>query len=109
MRTTPGLPAFGAFCQAVATQFRGQVYAYEGWNEPNLYIYLFPQSTPQDKNFGAHLYVKMLRKFSAGIRAGDAAALVVAGATASQGSAAANAYRSPPRRFAAVIKAAGVS
>jgi len=109
MSTTPGLPAFGAFCQAVATQFRGQVYAYEAWNEPNLFLNLFPQSTPQDKNFGAHLYVKMLRKFSAGIRAGDRAALVVAGGTSPRGSFGHSQYATPPQQFAAVIKAAGVS
>jgi len=109
MSTTPGLPAFGAFSHAIATQFHGQVYAYECWNEPNLYLDLFPQSTPQDKNFGAHLYVKMLRRFSAGIRAGDTAALVVAGGTSPRGSFTSHRYATPPQRFAAVIKAAGVS
>ena len=53
--STTYLPAFRAFCQAIATQFQGQVYAYESWNEPNLYLDLFPQSTPQDKNFGAQI------------------------------------------------------
>src|SRR5450830_1163178 len=103
------LPKFREFCKTIATQFHGQVYAYECWNEPNLYLYLFPQSTPQDKNFGAHLYVKMLSRCSAGIRAGDPAALVVADGTAPRGSFTSHMYATPPQRFAAVIKAAGVS
>jgi len=110
--STTYLPDFQTFCQDVATQLRGRVYAYECWNEPNLYLYLFPQATKQDKYFGAHLYVKMLRRCSAGIRAGDPKdpkALVVAGATAPRGKAAADAYSSSPKRFATVIKDAGVS
>ena len=103
------LPKFREFCKTIATQFHGQVYAYECWNEPNLYLYLFPQSTPQDKNFGAHLYVKMLSRCSAGIRAGDPAARVVAGGTSPRGSFTSHMYATPPQRFAAVIKAAGVS
>jgi len=62
--TAANLSYFSAFCRAVATQFRGQVYAYECWNEPNLYLSLYPQATSHDKNFGAHLYVQMLRSFS---------------------------------------------
>ncbi len=107
--STTYLRDFQTFCQDVATQLRGQVYAYECWNEPNLYLYLFPQATKHDKYFGAHLYVKMLRRCSAGIRAGDRAALVVAGATAPRGKAVADAYSSSPKRFATRIKAAGVS
>jgi len=107
--STTYLPAFREFCQAIAIQFHGQVYAYEVWNEPNLYLDLFPQSTPQDKDFGAHLYVKMLKRCSAGIRAGDPAALVVAGGTAPRGSFGHSEYATPPQRFAAVIKAASVS
>lgn len=100
---------FQTFCTNIATQFRGQVYAYECWNEPNLWLYLFPQATKQDKYFGAHLYIKMLGSCSHGIRAGDPDALVVAGATAPRGKAAADAYSSSPKRFATVIKNAGVS
>jgi predicted RecA/RadA family phage recombinase len=105
---TTYLPDFRAFCQAVATQLQGQVYAYECWNEPNLWVFIFPQSTSQDRNFGAHLYVKMLRSCSVGIRDGDSAALVVAGATSPRGNSPTNAGSSSPLRFAAVIKAAKV-
>ena len=103
------LTDFRLFCQGVATQFRNQVYAYECWNEPNLWCFLFPQITSRDRNFGAHLYVKMLRRCSAGIRAGDPKALVVAGATSPRGSSGASHSSASPLRFAGVIKAAGVS
>ncbi len=109
--STKYLSAFRAFCQAVAAQFQGQVYAYECWNEPNLYLSLFPQQTKHDILFGAHLYVRMLRSFSAGIRAGDPGSagaprpLVIAGATSPRGSANRNTYETSPQRFAAVIKA----
>jgi Cellulase (glycosyl hydrolase family 5). len=105
--STTYLPDYEAFCQAVAARFRGQVYAYECWNEPNLWTSLFPQTTRQDKDFAAHLYVKMLRSFSAGIRAGaGTTALRVAGATAPAGSATPNdIYSTSPQRFAATIKA----
>jgi len=97
------LDAFQAFCRDVAVQLSGQVYAYECWNEPNLALFLFPQTTAQSKNFAADLYVKMLRHFSAGIRSGDAGALRVAGATAPHGY---NTIASTsPQRFAARIKA----
>ncbi len=100
------LSYFQDFCQAFAAQFAGQVYAYECWNEPNLWLFLKPQKTAGDKNFAAHLYVKMLRSFSAGIRAGDQLALRVAGATAPTGSDRPSVYNTSPQRFAAVIKAA---
>jgi hypothetical protein len=108
---TKYLSAFRAFCQAIAAQFQGQVYAYECWNEPNLYLSLFPQQTKHDILFGAHLYVRMLRSFSAGIRAGDPGSagaprpLVIAGATSPRGSANRNTFETSPQRFAAVIKA----
>jgi hypothetical protein len=108
---TKYLSAFRAFCQDIAAQFQGQVYAYECWNEPNLYLSLFPQQTKHDILFGAHLYVRMLRSFSAGIRAGDPGSagaprpLVIAGATSPRGSANRNTFETSPQRFAAVIKA----
>jgi hypothetical protein len=103
--STTYLPDFQEFCQDVATLFQGRVYAYECWNEPNLWLSLFPQKTPQDKNFAAHLYVKMLRSFSAGISAVKPKALRVAGATAPAGADHPSIYNTSPQRFAAVIKA----
>lgn len=101
------LPDFKKFCQDVAAQFQGHVYAYEAWNEPNLAYYLYPQKTARNKNFAAGLYVKMLGSFSAGIHAGDPAAHRVAGATAPRGD---NTISSTsPQRFAAQIKAKGAA
>ena len=108
--STKYLPDFKRFCQDFATTFRGQVYAYEAWNEPNLAQSLFPQATPQNKNFAADLYFKMLGSFSTGIRLGDADALRVAGATAPLGSDhPGNISSTSPQRFAARIKAKGAA
>jgi len=104
------LPDFKKFCQDVAAQFQGQVYAYECWNEPNLGQCLFPQATPHNKNFAADLYFKMLGSFSTGIRLGDADALRVAGATAPLGSDhPGNISSTSPQRFAARIKGKGAA
>jgi hypothetical protein len=99
---------FQAFCKDVAGQFTNEVYAYEVWNEPNLYLFLYPQATKADKYFGAHLYVQMLKSCSRGIRAASPGALVVAGATAPRGDDNAYAFSASPLRFARAIKAAKV-
>jgi len=108
MSSAVGLPAFQSFCGDFATQFKGEVFAYECWNEPNLPSYLFPQVTKQDQYFGVHLYVKMLRRCSAGIRAVEPpppdGAYVVAGATAPYGSPISPSHPTPPQSFAAEIK-----
>ena len=109
---TPGVPGFKQFCQTIAAQFQGLVYGYEVWNEPNLYLSLYPQTTPGDSNFAAHLYIKMLTACSQGIRAGASATpsaprYIIAGATAPRGMSRPNIYSTSPQRFAAVIKAAG--
>jgi hypothetical protein len=99
---------FQAFCKDVAGQFTNEVYAYEVWNEPNLFLFLYPQATKADKYFGAHLYVQMLKSCSRGIRAASPGALVVAGATAPRGDDNAYAFSASPLRFARAIKAAKV-
>ena len=107
------LSAFQEFCRAMASRWQG-VWGYECWNEPNLHFTLYPQSTPSDRDFGAHVYIKMLKKFSVGIRQGDPSAKRLAGATAPRG------YKSTeplslrrmmtsPQRFAAAIKAARIT
>jgi hypothetical protein len=93
---------FGAFAQHVATLLQGKVYAYECWNEPNLYPFFYPQQTGGDGAFAVTTYAKYLAAFSAGVRAGDAEALVIAGATAPGGGN--DRYRTSPQRFAAVLK-----
>lgn len=86
----------------LAARYAGMVTAYECWNEPNLWLYLYPQRTAADEYFGARTYLKYLRAFSAGVRAGDAAALVVAGSTAPFGPN--DEYRSSPQKFARFLK-----
>ncbi len=110
---TATLAAYQRFNRYVAHEFSAYVWGYECWNEPNLHLTLYPQSTAKDKNFGAHVYVKMLRRFSAGISSGDRTAVRLAGATAPRGYSASSSLRlrrmmTSPQRFAQAIKAARV-
>jgi hypothetical protein len=110
-RTT--LSAFREFCRAMAVRWQG-VWGYECWNEPNLHFTLYPQSMPSDRDFGAHVYVKMLKEFSVGIRQGDPQAKRLAGGTAPRGYKATEPLSlrrmmTSPQRFAAAIKAAKVT
>ncbi len=108
--STTCLPDFEAFCKAVATQLRGDVYAYECWNEPNGALFLSPQIIPGDSYFAADLYFQMFKSFRTGILAGAGEAagrpLIVAGATAPTGHN--NASSTTPQRFAARLKADGL-
>jgi hypothetical protein len=94
------------FAEQLSQRLAGRVMAYECWNEPNLWTFLYPQRTASDTAFAAHLYVDMLRAFSAGVRVGDPSARVVAGSTAPSGYN--NAHSTTPQRFAKVIRQAGV-
>ena len=58
------------FCETVAAQFKGEVWAYECWNEPNLALFLSPQIYAGHPHFAADFYVKMLASCRAGIAAG---------------------------------------
>lgn len=73
------------FAEHIATEFQGEVFAYEAWNEANIFWFLYPQRTATDGYFGVRTYFSMLRAFSKGIHAGDPAAKVLGGNTASQG------------------------
>jgi hypothetical protein len=103
---TDALSEFQAFAHHVAEEFKGQVFAYEAWNEPNIFWFLYPQRTSADGYVGARTYLGMLKAFSKGIRAGDAAALVLGGNTASQGLN--NARTTSPLRWANWLKGHGV-
>ena len=63
----------------MAEELSGEVFAYEAWNEANLFWFLYPQRTANDPYVGVRSYLGMLKAFSAGIRAGDPNALVLAG------------------------------
>ena len=99
------LSAFQAFAQHLAEKLKDRVMAYECWCEPNLWPYIYPQRTSSDAAFAAHRYLEMLKAFSSGIRAGDPAAQVVAGATAPLGLN--NRLSTAPQTFAKVLKAGG--
>lgn len=101
------LAAFRAFAQHLAQNLQGQVLAYSCWVEPNLWTYFYPQRTASDPAFAAHRYTKMLAAFSQGVRAGDPAALVVAGETSPTGDN--TKLRTSPGRFARQIRAAGAA
>jgi hypothetical protein len=107
------LAAFQAFVAHVVNENPG-VWGYEVWNEPNLQLTLYPQATPQDAYFGVQVYIKMLRQVSTAVRDNAVDAQVIAGATSSRGAAAGDPLSdrekmTSPQRFAAQIKAAGVS
>ena len=80
--TDAGIAAFGDFAQHLATLLAGKVMAYEAWNEPNLWVYLYPQTYGSDNAFAVHRYAAMLKAFHDGIKLADPSAQVVAGCTA---------------------------
>jgi hypothetical protein len=79
------IPKYGAFARYMAAYFKGRVYAYECWNEANIMWFFYPQQVTGDKQFGARTYLAMLKQFYAGIKAGDPAAKVFGGNSASAG------------------------
>ena len=89
------LDDFRAFCRQTAERFKERVYAYECWNEPNLWLFLYPQKTPTNGDFAVDLYFQLLRRCSNGVRAGDPGALVIGGVTAPIGFDDALAHESP--------------
>jgi hypothetical protein len=106
------LAAWGEFVRQMAVRWQGQVWGYECWNEPNLHWTIYPQATATVPDFSARVYVKMLKAFSAGLRAGDPLARRLAGATAPRGFRASDPLSArrgmtSPQRFAQMIKALG--
>jgi hypothetical protein len=93
---------FQAFASKLATTFGNDVTGYECWNEPNLWLLIYPQRTPSDAAFGVRRYAAMLTAFSEGVRAGDPHALVIAGATGPTGPN--DRLRTCPQRFARLLK-----
>jgi hypothetical protein len=91
----------------VSAAFRGKVLGYSCWNEPNLWGYIYPQRTAADAAFSAHHYVRMLKAFSAGVRAGDPQAKVVAGETAPAGRD--DRLSTSPQRFARTLRLSGAA
>ena len=101
------LDEFRAFAQHLSTTLTGQVLGYSCWVEPNLWTYLYPQRTASDSAFAAHRYTKMLEAFTAGVRAGDPQAQVIAGETSPTGDD--TRLRTSPQRFARQMRLAGAA
>ena len=97
------LPAFQAFAAHVAAYFGTNVAAWQCWNEPNMWAYMYPQRTTTDSIYAVRLYGDMLKRFHAGIARGNPSALVVAGATAPFGPN--DKLRTSPQRWANQIRA----
>ncbi len=97
------LPAFQAFAAHAATYFGTDVAAWQCWNEPNMWVYMYPQRTTTDSIYAVRLYKDMLKRFHDGIKTGNPSALVVAGATAPFGPN--DKMRTSPQRWANQIRA----
>jgi hypothetical protein len=77
---------FANFMVVVATRYKGQVAAYEIWNEPNL-TYEWGNQTPDPA-----AYTAMLKAAHAAIKAVDSDALVLSGGLSTTGSGSPTAY-----------------
>lgn len=75
---------FTAFARFLASRYAYAVHHFEVWNEPNLGSGLYPQRTTK-RLVAAPVYLKMLKAFRAGARAGASGTCVIAGATAPRG------------------------
>jgi hypothetical protein len=70
---------FGRFMEQLATRYRGQVDAYELWNEPNL------AREWRGDTLDAARFVELVAEGAGGVRRGDPSAVVVSGAPAVTG------------------------
>jgi hypothetical protein len=106
------LADFQAFISYIATRYKGEIFAYECWNEPNLWTNLYPQTTPNDSRFAAHTYFKMLKRFWTAVKgvADPAKPLVLGGSTAPGGGPKPHyKWRTSPQAFARDLKKLGAS
>lgn len=78
---------FGAFCEAVASRYRGRIPAYQVWNEPNL-TREWGNAPPNAAD-----YVALLAACSAGIRSGDPNAIIISAGLSPTGNMDARAHR----------------
>jgi hypothetical protein len=94
-RYRPRADLFARFARAVATRFGAAVDRYVIWNEPNLPLWLQPQSAcpakiagrprPRCSSVAAHLYRELYRAADPAIRAADPGSRVWFGALAPRG------------------------
>jgi hypothetical protein len=102
---------FGAFAGMLASRFKGRVFAYECWNEPNLWLFFCPQVRDGVDDFAARRYTQLLGALYAAVNdsAADPDALVIGGATAPVGEqeTSAERTRTSPQLFARQLKELG--
>ncbi len=89
----------GAF---LADRYEGKVRHFECWNEPNQGTYLYPQVPASATNGGGETYLKMLKQWHAGVKAGASNTVVIAGATSPRGRG--DKTSTPPQAFAKYLK-----
>lgn len=73
------LAAWGSFCGTMAARYRGQIAAYQVWNEPNLTREWFNRAPDPEG------YVRLLRACSEAIRAADPDAVIISAGLAPTG------------------------
>ena len=101
------LPAFTGLAETLARRYAGKVQAVEVWNEPNLWMFLYPQRTAADSLYGVHAYLRMLKAFHKGVARARTGMRVVGGTTGPVGLN--DVYRTSPQRFARALKRAGAA
>jgi hypothetical protein len=73
------LADFGTFMSTLATHYRGQIYAYEIWSEPNL------NATWGGQNPDPNLFASMLQVAGSAVHAADPSAVLISGGVANDG------------------------
>ena len=88
-RHKPDPAQFAQFATAVARRYGGQVDRYILWNEPNIALWLQPQSQCSARGrctpYAPHLYRRLVRAAEPALRAADPGARVMLGALAPRG------------------------
>ena len=104
---------YGAMVATVAARLKDKVFAYEAWNEPNLWLFLYPQQVTGDHEFAVRRYARLLRACHDAVHGvgdvggADPAALVIGGTTSPIGEGddrTPTAYRTRPAYWAQVMK-----
>jgi hypothetical protein len=88
IRWKPDPAKFAAFTTAVARRYGSRVNDYIIWNEPNMPLWLKPQSTCSGGHctpYAPHLYRNIVLKSGSAIRAADPGAKIIVGALAPRG------------------------
>jgi len=91
----------------LAGRFKGKVAWWECWNEPNMWLYLFPQTVPGEPQFAAATYLALLKPFSEAVHGADPRAEVLGGVTAPYGMG--TTMGTPPQDFLQDLKLLGAA